>query len=211
MTKWLLLTICYLPGTLKVLNFGNQKSGHFNHCYNPNPSPPPLPQTKMFLLCAHSVRMFFNKSIIPFTESLPVQLQQYRSCRKIHSYIWFRLIKEISSKFAEKRPGKILISVLNIILKPEIFTGWNSKTSGCLDFWRFWKSRIRTVLIKSRWLAGILASSAVISIWHFRSKIAGKRQRRGKLAPEILCHMEMTAEEATGILYWSSIYSQLVN
>ena len=50
--------------------------------------------------------MFFNESVIPCTEPLPGQLSQYRSCRKIHSYVWFKLIKEISSQFAEKKTWK---------------------------------------------------------------------------------------------------------
>ena len=45
---------------------------------------------------------------------------------------------------------------LNIILKIGIFTGWNSRKSGRPNFWRFWKSKIGTFLIKLGRLAGML-------------------------------------------------------
>ena len=57
-----------------------------------------------------------------------------------HSYVRFWSIKEISYRFAEKRPEQQYLPAE--ILKK-------------IDFWRFWKSKIGTVPIKSGRLAGI--------------------------------------------------------
>ena len=72
-----------------------------------------------------------------------------------HSYIRFRLIKKINSvSICRKTSSKILpckpVSLkyyftcknMNIYLL-------NFRKSGCPDFWRFWKSKIRTVWRKS--------------------------------------------------------------
>ena len=70
-----------------------------------------------------------------------------------HSYERFGSIKEISSQFAEKRPGKIPIHVLNITLN------WNRNIYrlkiGTPRFLEVLKVKIGTVPIKSRRLAGI--------------------------------------------------------
>ena len=92
----------YLP------TLGNQKSGHFHHCSNP---PPPLPlQTKCFSYTKW--KEDWSRSIVHYTP---------------HWNLWavfirmVRIDKGISSKFAEKRPGKILIYDLDITLKTGIF------------------------------------------------------------------------------------------
>ena len=92
----LCLSVVYLP------MFGNQKSRHFHHCYNPQPPSPATDQ--MFSL--HPVRMFFNKSVVPFTEPLPGQLPQYRSCRKILSYVWVQIDKGNFFSICRKKTWK---------------------------------------------------------------------------------------------------------
>ena len=54
-----------------------------------------------------------------------------------------------------KKTRKIWFMSLKTSLKTGIFTGWNSWKSGRPDFWRFRKSKIGTVPIKSGRLAGM--------------------------------------------------------
>ena len=136
--------ITYLP------TFGNQKSEHFY----PPPSPSPTPA---------SDQSFLSNSV----DSLEAENQGKRKIEadqsftalrtEIHEALIrsFRLIKEISSHFAQKWSGKILIYALKITFKTRIFTGWNSRKSGRPDFWRFWKSKIGTVPIKPGQFAGM--------------------------------------------------------
>ena len=79
--------------------FGNQKSGHFRHCSN-NPPPPPLEKDQSFPS---------NPAGSLDAETLIDRALHSTSKSTSHLYICFRSIKYISSQFAEKRPGKILI------------------------------------------------------------------------------------------------------
>ena len=155
----------YLHALCIPAKFGNQLSRHYRYCYNP-PSAPPPPCRGRNVFATPSEDPF-NKSVILSTEPLPGQLQQNCSYRKSHLYVRFGSIKEISSQFAEKRTGKILIILL---LKTEIFASWNSKKSGRPDFWRFWESKVGTVLIKSiksGQLAGMLVTELVLVMLMF--------------------------------------------
>ena len=52
------------------------------------------------------------------TDQIDCALHSAPKCTS-HSNIWFRLKQELSSQFAEKRPGKRLIYVLHITFKQE--------------------------------------------------------------------------------------------
>ena len=116
----------YLP------TFGNQKSGHLQHCSN---NPPPPDKNQSFPS---------NPSGSMEAENLIDRALHSTAKSTSHSYVRLRSIKYISPQFAEKnRPGKILIYVLNIILKTgtlpaeilenqyiPIFGGFESQKSG---------------------------------------------------------------------------------
>ena len=98
-----------LPYNSYLPTFGNQKSGHFYHiialhvtpCRRPNVialKPSKKRRSKQINHAHHSASKSMSHS---------------------YKHVRLRLIKEISSQFTKKRPGKTLIYVLNITLKKQ--------------------------------------------------------------------------------------------
>ena len=109
-----ILSNAYLP------TFGNQKSGHFQHCFNP--TTPQFLQTK----ASHQTPWAHWRGCIAL-------------CSEFHEPFICTVDKGNFFSVRRKKTWKILIYVLNIILKTGIFNRWNSRKSGHPNFWRFWK------------------------------------------------------------------------
>ena len=89
-----------------------------------------------------------------------------RPCTALHSEIHEPFIRtsQINKVYfspicRKKKTWKNTDLCLKYYFKNRNITGWNSRKSVHPDFWRFWKSKIGTVLIKSGRLAGTRVQS----------------------------------------------------
>ena len=116
-------------------------------------------------VCFQYLPTFRNQKSWNFTHcSNPLPQQQTKCFLAAYSENFF------INQFAEKR----LIYVLNTsALKTGISTSWDSRKSGGPNFWRFWKSQIRTVPIKLGQLAGM------VFLRHFGQGCAGTAEGEG--------------------------------
>ena len=113
----------------------------------PHPPPPPPCKKKSF-----PVKMKLHRLIGCWKTSLGRRSKADRShnafSTKIHDSIICTVYIDQGSFFSNfGKAWKNTVYVLNTTLKTRIFTSWNSRQSGCPNFWTFWKPKISTVPI----------------------------------------------------------------